>query len=144
MSRIQDPARIVWSLATSGLGATITANGNSGTYNAATQNACTTVDLRAVEDVLLTVYVGGPVTGTTPTLVAQLDIYDDLGNLIQPAVLKTAPNVTAAGGSGLVSGGVHGSSATSSIVFPSWGRVSWAVTGTTPVFQGVEISLFGR
>lgn len=143
MSRIQDPARIVWSLASSGGPTTITANGNSGAYNAATQNACTTVDLRAIEDVLLSVVVNGTVTGTTPTLFAQLDIYDDLGNLI-PGVLKTTPNVTASLASALVSGGVHGSSAASSIVFPAWGRISWQVGGTTPVFPGVEICLFGR
>ncbi len=143
MSRLHDPARIIWSLAASGIGTTLTASGNSGGYNAATPNACTVVDLRAVEDVLLTLVVNGVVTGTTPTLAAQLDIYDDVGNLI-PGVLKTSPNLTAAG-SLYVSGGVHGSSAASSIVLPSWGRISWTVGGTaTPTFPGAEICLFGR
>lgn len=142
MSRLQDPARLIWSLASSGGSTTITANGNSGAYNAQTQNAATAVDLRAIEDILLTVYVTGPVTGTTPTLLAQLDIYDDLGNLI-PHVLATT-TVTAAGGSAYVSGGVHGATAAASIVLPSWGRVSWVAGGTTPSFQGVEICMFGR
>lgn len=142
MSRLQDPARIVWSLASSGGPTTITANGNSGAYSPLTPNFASAVDLRTIEDILLTVYVTGPVTGTTPTLLAQLDLYDDLGNLI-PGVLKT-PTVTGAGGSALVSGGVHGATTAASIVFPLWARVSWVVTGTTPVFQGAQIALFGR
>lgn len=132
-------AKVLWRLSQSGMGTTLTASGNTGGYNAATINAVTAIDLRRVTDLALMVYAG-TVTGTTPSLTVSLGIYDAAGNLF-PAVLSTAA-LTGIGGkvayAGLFSGG------TSQIVFPEWGQIAWAVTGTTPSFSQLEISLYGR
>lgn len=140
MSDVDDRAKLIWRLSSSGFGTTLTANGNSGGFTPGV-NLATAVDLRRVTDIALMVYVAGAVTGTTPSLVVNLDIYDVVGNLF-PAALSTAAITATASGKiaygGLFSGG------TAQIVFPEWGRISWAVTGTTPSLAGVEISLYGR
>lgn len=140
MSDEDNRAKILWRLSSSGAGTTLTANGNSGGYTATNINGVTVVDLRRVTDVALMVYVGGAVFAGS-SLVVNLDIYDAAGNLF-PAVMSTAAITAIATGKvaygGLFSGG------TSQIVYPEWGRVSWAVTGATPSLAGVEISLFGR
>lgn len=132
-------AKILWRLSSSGLGTTLTSSGNSGAYAATNYNAVTAVDLRRVTDLALMVYAG-TITGTTPSLTVSLGIYDSAGNLF-PAVLSTAA-LSATGGKvaygGMFSGG------TSQIVLPEWGQIAWAITGTTPSFSQVEITLYGR
>jgi hypothetical protein len=133
-------SRLLWRLSQSGLGTVLTANGNSGPYTLTQLNAVTAVDLRFTTDLALMVYVAGTVAATS-SLVVNLDMYDAAGNLF-PAVMSTAAITATATGKvaygGLFSGG------TSQIVYPEWGRISWAVTGTTPSLAGVEISLYGR
>ena len=147
------PGRVVWSLAASGLGTTITAAGNSGGYTAASPtvlnapNARTPVDLRYVDDLWLSCIVTGTIGGTaTPTLIVSLGAFDDLGNLF-PSLLTLA-GVTATGSAGakVAFAGKHGTGggASAYIVPPEWGQVAWTVSGTTPSFSGVEITLYGR
>lgn len=140
MGNYDSRARLIWRLSQSGAGTTITANGNSGPENPALINAESAIDLRFTTDLALMVYVSGSVVATS-SLVVNLDTYDAAGNLF-PAVMSTAAITATATGKvaygGLFSGGA------SQIVYPEWGRVSWAVTGTTPSLAGVEISLYGR
>lgn len=133
-------SRVLFSLASTNLGTTLAGAGNSnpGGWNQTNQNARSTLDLRDVTDVWLAVTVGGAVSGGAPSLVVNLDLYDDLGNLF-PAVISTTA-LTAAGqqaaGVGLHTGG------TKAQALPGWGRLSWTVgTGS---FAGVQIALFGR
>ncbi len=137
MSDEDNRAKILWRLSQSGLGTTLTASGNSGSYTAANINAATAIDLRRVTDLALMVYCSGTASGS---LTVSLGIYDAAGNLF-PTVLSAAA-LTATGGKvaygGLFTGGA------SQIVFPEWGQVAWAVTGGTPSFTQVEISLYGR
>lgn len=144
MGNLQPRAKIVWSLAATSIGTTLTATGNSGNWESNTAGAGdwpqavswrTPVDLREITDVTLMVSVGG--VTSTPSLVASLDVYDDQGNLY-PAVLSTAA-LTAAGVK-TAAGGLHGGSAY--LVLPEWGRVSWTLTGGT--VTGTEIVLYGR
>lgn len=131
---------LIWSLTNSALGTTVTASGNSGGWSSATPNAESALDLRFVDD--LTVYVNaGTPAGTSPTLSVQLDVFDDQGNLF-PQVAKLSAALTSSGGVAWFSAGRH--NATSQIVFPAWGRISWVVTGTSPSFTGAEIAVYGR
>ncbi len=139
-------AKLLFRLSSSKLGTTITANGNTGAYNAnagnsTAPNMVTAVDLRWVTDLALMVYCSGAVGGTgSPTLTVSLNTFDASGNLyagVLSAAALSAPGGKVAYG-GLFSGG------TSQIVLPEWGQISWAVTGTNPSFSGVEISLYGR
>jgi hypothetical protein len=147
-SRLGAPARLIWSLAGSGLGTTIaTGSGNSGAwptppYQPTQQNNMTPVDLRDVEDLWLTVMATG-LTGT-PSLAVQFNAFDDGGNAWP---LLTAPlTVTAVG---VAAGkqfpfGKHGASAGNFYVFPAWGQVAWTLTGAASSFTGVDISLWAR
>lgn len=136
-----EPVRVVWSLASSGLGTTLTAAGNSGGW-ANIPNVESAVDLRYVDDVAVTAAVTGTVTGTTPALNVQLDLFDAIGNLILQ-VGKLTSALTATAQSSMFSVGKH--AGTGQVVLSSWGRISWTVTGTaSPTFGGVEISVFGR
>ena len=136
-TRYPHASRLLWSLMSSGLGTTLNAAGNSGAWSAGAQ-VQSAIDLREITDVWLSAVVTGSVTGAAPSLVVNLDVFDDQGNLF-PAVLSTAA-LTAAG-SKAVSGGMHGGSG-ASVTFPSFGRVSWTVgTGN---FSTVAISLYGR
>ena len=144
------PARLIWSLSNSGIGTTITATGNSGAWQTPgvppwTPNYLSAVDLRFVEDVWLTVAVGGSVTGTTPTLTVSLNVFDDKGHLFNAYAFSSGGILTASVLTAQVSLGKHGSAASAYIVFPEWGQVSWTIGGTaTPTFPGTEISLYGR
>lgn len=133
-------ARLIWSLASSGIGTTISAAGNSGPWSnsAPTQNALSAVDLRDVTDVTLMVSVGS-ITGS-PSLTVLLTVFDDLGNLFTTSITTSA--ITAAGNS-LVSGGLHGLTG-KQLVLPAWGQVSWTQTGGASSVTGTEISLWGR
>lgn len=129
--------KTLWDLASSGLGTTISANGNSGT---------TLVDLLDAVDVWLVIFLGAAPTGTTPTLAAQLDVQDPDGNWIT-AVAKTA-TVNSSGGSASAFAGLHMpnvSTSSATFVLPRWGRVAWTIGGTaTPTFTKVSMSLTGR
>jgi hypothetical protein len=145
MSNLYPRAKLLWSLTASGLGTTIAAAGNSGGWAGGgpgdwppAVSAETPVDLRDIQDVVLMVTVGG-VTGT-PAFVVDLDVYDDQGNLFA-AVLSTAS--LAAAGSKTAAGGLHGGSASSYLVLPQWGRVSWSGLSSASV-TGTEIALYGR
>jgi hypothetical protein len=134
-------SRVLWSLAASSQGTTLAALGNSNPngWNATNANARSTLDLRDVTDVWLSVYVAGAVAGGAPSLVANLDLYDDAGNLFA-AVASTAAITTTTTGKGAALG-LHTGGANAQAL-PGWGRVSWTVgTGS---FAGVEICVFGR
>jgi hypothetical protein len=121
-------------------GTTLTTAGNSGGWSNV-PNAESAVDLRYVDDLSVLAYVT-TVTGTTPALNVQLDVFDDLGNLVLQ-VGKLAAALTTSGTSGMFSVGKH--AGTGQVVLPAWGRISWTVGGTaSPTFTGVEISVFGR
>lgn len=143
MGNLQPRSKIVWSLAATNIGDTLTEAGNSGGWQGVTggwpnsNNAETNVDLREIPDVALYVTAAG-ITGS-PSLVVNLDVYDNLGNLF-PAVLSTAALTGA--GSKSAAGGLHGGSASTYLVLPDWGRVSWTLTGGT--VTGAQIVLYGR
>jgi hypothetical protein len=128
----------IWGLNSSGLGTTISGNGNSGTWSAANPSQETAIDFRWTDDLALFVFVTS--ITSTPTLKVQIDTYDDLGNLF-PNLAATA-NITAAGAAAPVYIGRHGGGTTSFVVLPAWGRVSWTCSGGTCV--GTEISLWAR
>ena len=140
MSTFYAPSsRLIWSLTASGEGTTITGPGNSGGFTPGV-NLASAVDLRDVTDVWLSAFVAGAVSGSAPSLVANLDVYDDQGNLF-PAVLSTTAITSGTGVGQYVCGGLH-TGGTKSLVLPSWGRVSWtAGTGTFPQSQ---IALYVR
>lgn len=135
MPRTNETAYLIWSLTASGQGTDITTSGNSGSYTATDQNARTAVDLRWTDDVWLSAVATGG-TGTSATV--QLDGYDDQGNLFAQLLKVT---LASAPGSAVAFAGRHGGSSASYVVLPSWGRISWALTGT---MSGCEICLFGR
>lgn len=128
-----DSVRLIWSLAVSAA-TVITTSGNSGAYTQSTPNNRSAVDLRRVDDVWLSISAGGG-AGTAATV--QLDGYDDQGNLFAQ-LLKV--QLASAPGSAVAFGGRH-SGATSYLVLPEWGRVSWALTGS---MTGAEICLYAR
>jgi len=128
----------LWSLASSGLGTTISGNGNSGAWSAANPSAESAIDFRWTDDIALFVFVTS--ITTTPTLKVQIDAFDDLGNLF-PALAATA-NIVAAGAAAPVYIGRHGGGTTSFVVLPAWGRVSWTCSGG--ICNGVEIALWAR
>ena len=140
------PVRLIWSLSSSGIGTTIAASGNSGAYQTTgpppwTPDYLSAIDLRYVEDILLTVIATAIVSA--PTLTVTLNAFDDLGNTFK---IASAAAVTAAGGAAngatTLSIGKHGGSATSYVVFPSWAQIAWTCTGGSTT--GTEISLWGR
>jgi hypothetical protein len=145
VSNLYPRSKIIWSLAASGLGTTISGAGNSGDWAGNGPGDIlpqadfeTPVDLRDIQDVALFVNVGG-ITGT-PAFQVQLDLYDDAGNAYLQ-VLKTA-SLSAAGSAAPVYGGLHGGAASSYLVLPGWGRVSWTcIDGTV---TGTSILLYGR
>jgi hypothetical protein len=135
MPRTNETAYLIWSLTASGQGTTITTSGNSGSYTATTPNARTAVDLRWTDDVWLSI---SATAGAGTSLTVQVDGYDDQGNLfaqLLKATLASSP------GTAVVFAGRHGGASTSYAVFPEWGRVSWALTGS---MTGCEICLYGR
>jgi len=138
-------AKLLWSLAASGLGTTISGSGNSGGWQGNGPGDIlpqadfeSAVKLRDVLDVGLYVSVGA-VTGS-PAFQVQLDVFDSLGNLYAQ-LIKTA-SLSAAGSAAPVFGGLHGAGASAYLVLPEWGRLSWTCTGGT--VTGTEIELWGR
>lgn len=110
--------------------AALTASGNSGS-----------IDVRYVDDLALTVVVGGAPTGTSPTLVVQIDMLDAAGNWLTQ-VAKTA-NINAAGQT-LLYAGKRGASAGAYLVLTATIRVAWTVTGAGASFPQTAIVLTGR
>jgi hypothetical protein len=107
----------------------------AGTYHSAA------IDLRDVCDVWLAVSVVGTATGTTPTLTVSLDVQDASGAYLPSGLALT--QITASPATGAGSAGLHIAS-TGSMCLPAFGRVTWVLGGTTPVYPGVSISLYGR
>ena len=145
MSNLYPRARVLWSLAASGLGTTISAAGNSGDWAGTGAGDIlpqsdfeTAVDLRDIQDVALFVNVGG--VTSSPAFLVQLDLYDAAGNLYLQ-VLKTA-SLSGTGAAAPVYAGLHGGAASSYLLLPEWGRVSWTCTGGT--VTGTDIFLYGR
>jgi len=145
VSNLYPRSKLLWSLAASGLGTTISAAGNSGSWAGNGPGDIlpltgfeTAVDLRDVQDVALMISVGA--VTSSPTMKVGLDFYDALGNLYAN-VLQTAA-ITAAGTT-ILAGGLHGYGSGTYLVLPMWARVNWsAVSGGT--FTGAGIALFGR
>jgi hypothetical protein len=145
MSNLYPRARLLWSLAASGLGTTISAAGNSGGWAGngggdilPLTDFEASADLRDIQDVVLMISAGA--VTSSPTMKVGLDVYDDAGNLYAN-VLQTLA-ITAAGTT-ILAGGLHGYGSGTYLVLPFWGRVNWsAVSGGT--FTGTEIALFGR
>jgi hypothetical protein len=138
-------AKLLWSLAASGLGTAISGSGNSGGWEGAGAGDIlpqadfeSAVRLRDVTDIALYVSVGA-ITGS-PAFQVQLDAFDSLGN-IYLQLAKTA-SLSAAGSAAPVFGGLHGAGASAYLILPEWGRVSWTCTGGT--VTGTEIELWGR
>jgi hypothetical protein len=138
-------AKLLWSLAASGTGTTISGSGNSGGWEGNGPGDILpqadfegSIRLRDVLDVGLYVSVGA-VTGS-PAFQVQLDVFDSLGNLYAQ-LIKTA-SLSAAGSAAPVFGGLHGAGASAYLVLPEWGRLSWTCTGGS--VTGTEIELWGR
>lgn len=133
---IYRPARVLWNLNTSGTPTTLSGAGsaNSGQIN-----------LIDISDVWLAVAVVGTPTGTSPTLNVGLDVQDPDGNwyptVAKITALTTTPG-TASAFAGLHMPNVASSSA--AFVLPSYGRVTWTLGGTTPVYPQTSIALMGR
>jgi hypothetical protein len=143
VSNLYPRSRILWSLASSGQGTTVSGSGNSGGWAGYTPGDDvpqldfeSSVDLRDVQDVALFVNVGA--VTSTPAFLVQLDLFDDAGNLYAQAA-KTA-SLAGSGSAAPVYAGMHAPSAY--LVLPSWGRVSWTCTGGT--VTGTSIFLYGR
>jgi hypothetical protein len=136
-----DSVKLIWSLTGAGPGTTLTASGNSGGYTPSTPNNRTAVDLRRVDDMWLSV-IGTTSAGTN--LQAQVNFYDDQGNLFQLSGVSTPLFATAAlsaTGRAVAFAGRHGAAGGSYLVASEWAQVAWSVTGT---WTGVEIALYGR
>lgn len=101
------------------------------------------IDIHDVADLWLAVAVAGAVTGTTPTLTAQLDLYDNAAtpNLFPAALTLTAATASQLTASGSI--GLHLPSA-AGFVLPMKCQVTWVLGGTNPVFPAATLSLFGR
>jgi hypothetical protein len=145
VSNLYPRANLLWSLAASGLGTTISGAGNSGPWEGAgpgddvpQADFESEIDLGDILDVALFVNVGA--ITSSPAFQVQLDLFDDLGNLYLQ-VLKTA-SLNAPGSAAPVFAGLHGGAASSYLVLPRWGRVSWTCTGGT--VTGTAITLYGR
>ena len=122
MGFMGDRAFLIWSLALSGTGTTLTANGNSGGYSTAVQNKYSSADLRWVDALTRAVSVAGTAALKMTAIIAQ-------------STPTTAQFLAV---------GRHSGSAGTYIALPDWGQVAWTITGTTPVFNQVEIALYGR
>jgi len=146
VSNLYPRSRVLWTLAPSGQGTTISGSGNSGGWQGDTPagddvpplDFAASIDLRDIQDVGLFVNVGA--ITSSPAFLVQLDVFDDAGNKYAQ-VLKTA-SLAAPGSAAPVYAGIHGGSASSYLVLPSWGVVSWTCTGGS--VTGTSIFLYGR
>ena len=95
------------------------------------------IDVSAVANGLLVVSVAG-VSGTTPGLAVFFDVQDAFGNWCLTS------NATAISGAVLTSTGTVYGNISGGYNLTYNGRIRWTVTGTSPQFTGVSLSLFGR
>lgn len=133
---IYRPARVLWNL---------NSTGTVGTLSGAATTSSPIINLIDISDVWLAVNVTGTPTGTTPTLDVGLDVQDPDGNWY-PTVVKIAQLTTSAG-RGSAYAGLHMlnvASTSAAIVLPSYGRVTWTLGGTNPVYPQTSIALVGR
>jgi hypothetical protein len=133
---IYKPARVLWNLGGSGPGTTL---------SGAATTSSPTVSLGDICDVWLAVNVQGTPTGTSPTLDVGLDVQDADGNWF-PLIAKITQLTTTAG-RGSASAGLHMPTVASTsvpFVLPNYGRVTWTLGGTTPVYPQTSICLIGR
>ena len=133
---IYRPARVLWNLSDSGTPKTL---------SGAATTSSPTINLIDISDVWLAVTVAGTPTGTSPTLDVGLDVQDPDGNWY-PTVAKIT-QLTGTAGSGSAYAGLHMPNVTSSsaaLVLPSYGRVTWTLGGTSPVYPQTSIALMGR
>jgi hypothetical protein len=144
MGVYEDRAKLLWSLNGSGLGTTISAAGNSGTWGDISPAAfpSSAISLSPASDFQLMVYVTNKTS--TPTFAVQLGYYDALGHLFAPTALNLAVTVSgSAPYTAVLNAGVRaGSGGTTYFAFPDWANISWTCTGGT--VTGVEIELWGR
>lgn len=141
MGNVDGSPQLIWSLATSGLGTSISGAGNSGglTYPQTSGSGPTSpVNLGRWSDVTIYAYCTG--VASSPTWTVSLDVFDDQGTLI-PGVLTLA-GVTAANSPKTGSIGIHGPTAGTYLVLPQFGRVSWTLPSGS--VSGAQISVWGR
>lgn len=138
MGAVTDYEKVIWSLSASGIGTTISGNGNSGpyTFTPPADQGSSPVDLGEVTDVGLFVNATGK-TGS-PSMVVSLGVFT--AGVLFPSVLATAA-ITATGPAAPAYGGVRAGSS-NYFVLPHYGQVAWTITGGS--FTGVEITLIGR
>lgn len=122
-------ARCLWTL-NSGQGPVVLSGAATTHYPA--------VDTRDTCDLGLYIAVAGAVTGTGPTLDAQIDALDPAGNTY--AQLAKITQLTATGNGTAFCGLRIGTG----IVLPLQVQVTVTLGGTTPVFNGVSAFLFSR
>jgi hypothetical protein len=130
------PARVLWNLGGAGPGTTL---------SGAATTSSPVISLGDISDVWLAVNVQGTPTGTTPTLDVGLDVQDIDGNWF-PLAAKIVQLTTAAG-RGSAYAGLHMptvASTSAQIVLPLYGRITWTLGGTTPVYPQTSICLIGR
>lgn len=122
------PPEKAWTNATGNplTGPTLTVNGTSGP-----------ISVVPYSTLLLQVNAVGPVTGTTPSMTVSILGVDALGAtypIAAATALTAAGLATVSAGPGTANGAV----------LPASVVVSWAITGTTPSFGDVVMSLIGR
>jgi hypothetical protein len=141
----EDRSKFIWSMAQAGLGTTISAAGNSGTWGDTPTNPApgSAISLSTSSDFQLMVYVAGKTS--SPTFAVQLGYYDDQGNLFTPSALLLAVAVTGtAPYTAFLNAGARAGSGGSNVyfAFPAYGQVSWTISGGT--VTGANISLWGK
>jgi len=88
--------------------------------------------------------VTGTPTGTTPTLAVFLDAVDAFGNVLPAAVtLPAGFSLTTVAGAGQCSIGFMAPSPLQ-LVLPYAVQLRWTVSGTTPNYPNVQLTLLGR
>lgn len=130
------PARVLWNLTPANAPLTLSGAGST---------SSPVINLIDISDVWLAVTVVGTPTGTTPTLDVGLDVQDPDGNWY-PTVAKIGQLTTTAG-RGSAYAGLHMpnvASTSAALVLPSYGRVTWTLGGTNPVYPQTSIALMGR
>lgn len=140
MAVYEDRAKLLWSLAGSGLGTAISAAGNSGGYGDTPPAPfpSSAISCGMCADIQLLINVGG--VTSTPTFKVQVGYYDSQGHLFQPTGLATA-NITAAGQT-ILNAGSRGGAAGTYFIFTEFMQVSWTCSGGS--VTGVQIELWGR
>lgn len=120
----------------------LTLASSSDTVTAATVNALTglagAIDVSAISSGLLVVSTVNAPTGTTPGLAVFVDVADAFGNWC------LVSNATAISGAVLTSSGTVYGNITNGYTLTDRARIRWTLTGTTPSFSGVSLSLYGR